>query len=281
MRILLTGSEGMLGNDLLKELAGKHEIIPLTFEKADITQKESLDNFLADFSAPDFIIHAAAYTSVDEAENQPAQALAVNQKGTENLVALAEKFHRPLLYLSTDYIFDGRSDRPYLEDDPPAPINQYGLSKLKGEEAVRKLDHFFIVRTAWLYGKNGRNFITTMLNLARKQPRLKVVNDQRGSPTYTKDLARAIVQLLDTASGGIYHLTNSGETTWYWLARKIFEIAGIKVEVEPVTTEEFPRPAPRPRYSVLAHRNWLRLGRGDLRLWETALEDFIINELGY
>lgn len=279
MRLLITGSEGMLGADLLKVLGKTHQIIPLTWAEADITDKNSLDKFLKNFPPPKFIIHAAAFTNVDEAEKNPAEALKVNALGTAHLVELALALNIPLLYVSTDYVFDGQNIQPYSEDAPTSPINQYGLSKLKGEEIVKTLPRYFIVRTAWLYGKNGRNFVETMLGATEKQSVIKVVNDQKGAPTYTRDLARAIAQLISTRAWGIYHLTNSGQTTWYEFSLKIFELAQKKVSIIPVTSQEFPRPAKRPAYSVLGNQRWLALGWPALRPWAEALKDFILNDL--
>lgn len=280
MKILITGSEGMLGDDIAKVLKPEYEIIPLTLEKADITDNRSLNFFLANYPAPEFIIHAAAFTNVDGAEIAPEEAFKVNELGTQNLVKIAGQFQIPLLYISTDYVFDGKKTSPYLEEDAPGPLNQYGLSKLKGEEAVKALKKYFIVRTAWLYGKNGPNFVKTMLELAQKNKELAVVNDQKGSPTYTKDLARAIGQLIKINDFGIYHLTNSGQTTWYHFALKIFELAKINVSVKPVTTAEFPRPAARPANSVLAPGRWQKAGFKILRPWQEALADYLFNDLG-
>jgi dTDP-4-dehydrorhamnose reductase len=200
------------------------------------------------------IIHAAAYTKVDLAESEPNQAFLINAYGTRNVAVVSEAVGAKLVYISTDYVFDGMATTPYNEFAPTNPLSVYGKSKLAGEQFVRDLHaKFFIVRTSWVYGKHGNNFVKTMLKLAQERDELMVVHDQIGCPTYTVDLANCILELIQTEKYGVYHVSNSGHCSWYEFAKAIFEEAGIKVKVNPCTTKDFPRPAPRPMYSVFEH----------------------------
>ena len=225
---------------------------------------------------PDVIIHTAAYTQVDQAETDRDRAYAVNALGTRNLVVESEKFGAKFVYLSTDYVFDGQKGTPYSESDRTNPQSVYGQSKRAGEEFVLSLSSkYFIVRTSWVYGKHGANFVKTMLKLGSVGKSLKVVDDQFGSPTYTADLARFLQQIIGTECYGIYHATNSGSCSWYEFAKKIFEVAGMQVELSPCTTADFPRPAPRPVNSVLEHVGIKLNGFQDLRPWQEGLKEFI------
>jgi dTDP-4-dehydrorhamnose reductase len=274
-KVLVTGAGGQLGQELVRiQKPGVH-IIGLDRHGLDITDAEACQRVLRDIR-PDTVIHAAAYTAVDQAESEPEKAHLVNVIGTHNVAAAAESVGAKFCYISTDYVFDGTANQPYQEDDPAAPRTVYGRTKWEGEKAaLSACSRTFVVRTSWVYGKYGANFVRTMLKLAGTRPVLTVVNDQTGSPTYTYDLALFLIDLVQTDRYGIYHASNSGSCTWYEFARAIFEERGLSVEVVPCTTEEFPRPAPRPRYSVLGHQAMVRAGFPPLRHWREALREFL------
>lgn len=253
MKVLVTGAGGMLGQDLCPLLEDEgYDVIETRSKTMDITDKEKVLEVFAE-QAPDLVIHCAAYTNVDGAEEDFETALLINEKGTENVAIAAEKADIPIVYISTDYVFDGTADKPYKPDDKPNPVDNYGLSKLKGEEAVKKhCKKHYIIRTSWLYGHHGKNFVETMISLGKKMPEVRVVDDQVGCPTWSVALSEAIIKLLeDEADFGTYHVCGSGKTSWYGFTKEIFKLAGIKTPVIPVTTAEFPRPAKRPAYSVL------------------------------
>ncbi len=275
MKILITGSNGMLGHDLGSVLKKEHDLVLTTSKTLDITDKDKTMDFICD-AKPDIVINSAAYTDVDGCEENSDLAFSVNGDGVRNLALACREIDCPLLHISTDYIFNGKNDRPWIEDDEIGPISVYGKSKLEGEQAILEiLDKYFIVRTAWLYGINGRNFPKTMLELAKDHSEITVVYDEVGSPTYSLDLARGISQLIETDYYGIYHLTNSGSCSWCEFARYIFEIADADVNVIPVTASEFARPAPRPSYSVLENKNWIEKGFKPLRSYKEAIKDYI------
>ena len=274
MKILITGSNGMLGHDLTDALEN-HELILTTSKTLDITDKDHTIDFICDVK-PDIVINSAAYTDVDGCEENPDLAYAVNGEGVRNLALACKEVDCPLVHISTDYVFDGSATEPIAEDGEIGPISVYGKSKLEGEKAIQEiLDEYFIVRTAWLYGVNGRNFPRTMLELAENHSEITVVYDEVGTPTYTPDLAYGISELIKTDYYGIYHLTNSGSCSWCEFARYIFEVAGKDVNVIPVTASEFARPAPRPSYSVLENRNWIENGFEPLRDYKEAIEEYI------
>ena len=275
MKILITGSNGMLGHDLCEVLGDSHELIPTTSKTLDITDEQQVMEVICD-KKPDIVINSAAYTNVDGCEENPDLAYAVNGSGVKNLALACRKIDCALLHVSTDYVFDGSATQPIPEDGEIGPISVYGKSKLKGEEAILEiLDKFFIVRTAWLYGINGGNFPKTMLELAKNHSEITVVYDEVGTPTYTPDLARGIADLIETDYYGIYHLTNSGSCSWCEFSRLIFELAGAEVNVVPVTASEFARPAPRPSYSVLKNKNWIDHGFKPLRDYKEAIKEYI------
>jgi dTDP-4-dehydrorhamnose reductase len=241
----------------------------------DITQFEETKTLLNDFK-PDVIIHAGAYTKVDLAEQEPDQAFAVNGYGTRNLAVIAQELGAKLVYVSTDYVFNGQGTEPYDEFQPTDPINVYGKSKLAGEQFVEKLHtRYFIVRTSWVYGKHGNNFVKTMLKLGEERDVLTVVSDQVGCPTYTQDLAACIAELIETEKYGVYHVSNSGSCSWFEFAQAIFELSGRSIEVKPVTTDQFPRPAKRPSYSVFQHKALEQGGFRPIRHWKDALAAFM------
>lgn len=275
MRIAVTGARGMLGHNLVKELQITHEVLPFAREDLDVTDFEATQHKIKGAS-PDIIIHAAAYTDVDGAETNQEQAYQINALGTQNVVLAAQKVNALVVYFSTDYVFDGQKKSPYYEFDAPNPQGIYAKSKLAGEWYVQAiLDKFFIVRTSWLFGQAGKNFVQTILQRAKKGKSLKVVCDQVGSPTYTKDLAKEIGRLIPTHRYGIYHITNQGSCSWYELAAKILELSGLQSELIPITTQELARPAPRPAYSVLANL-CLELTIGSrMQRWEEALQEYL------
>ena len=275
MKILITGSNGMLGHDLIEVLKDGNELILTTSETLDITDREHVLEFILD-SEPDIVINSAAYTDVDGCETNQDLAYSVNGEGVKNLALACREIDATLVHISTDYIFNGKNTKPLCEDDEIGPISVYGKSKLEGEKAILEiLDKFFIIRTAWLYGINGRNFPKTMLELAENHSEITVVYDEVGTPTYTSDLAEAIFQLIKTDYYGIYHITNSDSCSWCEFARYIFEIAGRDVKVIPVTASEFARPAPRPHYSVLNNKNWVEKGFEPLRSYKEAIKEYI------
>ncbi|MFF9563413.1 dTDP-4-dehydrorhamnose reductase [Leifsonia sp. NPDC014704] len=271
MRILIAGAAGMLGQDLQKALAGR-EITALSRADLDVTDRDAV---LAAAAGHDVIVNASAYTKVDDAETHEDDAYAINALGTENLAIAAARNGARFVTVSTDYVFDGHATEPYAEDTPRDPINAYGRTKAAGEELAFAAhpDGTFVVRTAWLYGAGGPNFAKTMVKLAGSHETVSVVDDQLGQPTWTGDLAAQIVALLDSdAPAGVYHGTNSGQTSWYGFARAVFAQAGLDPErVKPTDSSTFVRPAPRPSYSVLGHDGWARAGLAPLRPWEDAL----------
>lgn len=270
-RYLVTGAAGMLGHDLQHALADR-DVTALTRAELDITNADAVRSALAGY---DVVFNAAAYTNVDGAETHESDAVAINASGVKNLAAAAAAHHAKLVTISTDYVFDGAATTPYVEDTPRDPINAYGRSKAVGEELALSAhpDGAFIVRTAWLYGAGGPNFAATMLRLAATNATVSVVDDQLGQPTWTADLAGQLVALVDAdAPAGIYHGTNSGQTSWYGFARAIFEEAGLDPErVLPTDSSSFVRPARRPSYSVLGHDAWAATGVRPMRPWRDAL----------
>ena len=275
MKVLITGSNGMLGHDLIDVLDGKHELIKTTSKSLDITDEDKVKEYIVNEN-PDIVINSAAYTDVDGCETNEEIAYKVNGEGVKNLALACKVVDCPLLHISTDYVFNGENNKPWMEDDEVGPIRIYGKSKLQGEEAIESiLDKFFIIRTSWLYGINGGNFPKTMLELAKTHDTLTVVTDEIGTPTYTLDLAQAIAELIETEYYGIYHITNSDYCSWFDFAKYIFEVKNINVNVVPVTAEEFARPASRPHYSVLNNSNWVNNGFKPLRSYKEAIKDYL------
>ena len=275
MKVLITGSNGMLGHDLIDVLDGKHELIKTTSKSLDITDKDKVKDYIVN-EHPDMVINSAAYTDVDGCETNQEMAYKVNGEGVKNLALACKLVDCPLVHISTDYVFNGENTKPWMEDDEVGPISIYGKSKLQGEEAIESiLDKFFIIRTSWLYGINGGNFPKTMLELAKTHDTLTVVTDEIGTPTYTLDLAQAIAELIETDYYGIYHITNSDYCSWFDFAKYIFEVKDIDVNVVPVTAEEFARPASRPHYSVLNNSHWIKNGFKPLRSYKEAIKDYL------
>ena len=275
MKILVIGSEGMLGQDLVEILSKDNEIATTTIYTLDITDITKTIDTVKNID-PDVVVHAAAFTDVDGSESKTDLAYKVNALGTRNVAVACRELDSALVYLSTDYIFDGSKDTSYMEYDKTNPLSVYGKTKYLGEVYIRDiLDKFYITRTSWLYGFHGPNFITTMLNLAKTNDTISVVNDQIGSPTYTVDLSQAISKLIKKPAYGIYHITNSDHCSWYEYANEIFEITGIDIEIKPVSTEQFPRPAPRPKNSILENYNWKMEGFKPLRSYKDAVRDYV------
>lgn len=284
MRVFVTGARGMLGQDLVAVLrAAGDDVIPSgsrsngdpAIVNLDITDLEATKRAIA-AAQPDVVINCAAYTNVDGAESDPDAAYRVNALGTWNLALACQDAGASMLHVSTDYVFDGAKGSPYDEYDAPNPQSVYGRSKYAGEQHLQQLlNRFYIVRTAWLYGHHGKNFVETILKAAAERPELKVVNDQWGCPTWTRDLAKTLSALIRTGRYGIYHVTGQGECTWMDFARKIVELGGMQTPVLPQTTEELARPAPRPRYSVLHNRALQLAGLPSMPAWEESLETYM------
>jgi dTDP-4-dehydrorhamnose reductase len=277
-RWLVTGAGGMLGTDLVAALADRGEpVAGMDRASLDVTDAAAVADAIAS-ARPDVVVNCAAWTAVDDAEASEEQALAVNAGGAAVLAAACARSGGSgtrLVQVSTDYVFAGDAGRPYAEDDVPAPRTAYGRTKLAGERAVlsRLPGSGYIVRTAWLYGAHGPNFVKTMIRLSDQRPTVDVVDDQRGQPTWTADVARQIIALIDSAARpGIYHATSGGQTTWYGLAREIFDLLGADPSrVRPVPSSAFPRPAQRPAYSVLGHGAWSGPGLAPIGDWRAAL----------
>lgn len=279
MKVLVTGVKGQLGYDVMAELAKRNiEAIGVDIDEMDITDKISVEKVIGE-AAPDVVVHCAAYTAVDAAEDNEALCRRVNADGTRNIAEVCKKLDCKMVYISTDYVFDGQGTRPWEPDDERHPLNVYGQTKYEGELAVQEnLSKYFIVRIAWVFGKNGKNFVKTMLKLAETHDKLTVVNDQFGSPTYTYDLARLLVDMIQTDKYGIYHATNEGICTWYEFACEIFRQAGVKIEVTPVPASEYPAKAKRPENSRLDKSKLTENGFERLPSWQDALGRYL-NEI--
>jgi len=272
MRIVITGSEGQLGS-ALKRILANEDLVLKDLPEFDLTKPACEDEIRG--ANPDIILHVGAYTNVDQAERDPEQAHAVNAKGTRWVAQAAKAVKARLVYLSTDYVFDGMKTSPYHEQDQPHPLNQYGLSKYDGEQTVLRLcPDGLVVRTAWLFGHDGNNFVKTIMRLAEERPVLDIVADQRGCPTYVEDLAHALKQLATSDLRGICHVTNSGDCSWHEFAQAIASQTAVKPVVRPITTAQAGRPAKRPAYSVLSHDRFA-MQSSPLPHWQEALSRFM------
>ncbi len=275
-KILIVGAHGMLGSTL-QEAFSKYDVTAWDKEDIDIIDTNTVTSLISELN-PDVIINAAAYTAVDDCETNQSVAMSVNGVGPTNLAKAAAEVDAVLIHYSTDYIFNGEKADGYEESFKDVdPVNAYGKSKAAGEEGIQEVaqegdwDKYYIIRTAWLFGSHGNNFITTMLKLGREKDELSVVNDQHGSPTYTKDLAEQTVGMLnDELRYGVYHITNSGSCTWYEFAKEIFTQANVSVDLQPCATEEFPRPAKRPEYSILINTKLPQL-----QSWQDAVKEYL------
>ncbi len=276
MKVLVTGVGGQLGFDVMRELAQRGmDCLGADRAEFDITDADATRKFITAY-APDAVIHCSAYTAVDAAEDEKEICRAVNAGGTENIAKVCREIGAKMLYISTDYVFPGNGDRFYEPTDPVAPCNVYGETKLAGEEVVQAiLTRYFIVRISWVFGKNGNNFIKTMLRLGREREELSVVSDQWGSPTYTKDLAPLLCDMVATEKYGVYHATNEGVTNWADFAKEIFKAAEISCKVHPVSTEEYPTKAVRPKNSRLSKTCLDEAGFTRLPDWQDALRRYL------
>ena len=276
MKVLVTGVKGQLGYDVVNELEKRDiEAVGVDIDEMDITDAESVNKVIKEAN-PDAVIHCAAYTAVDAAEDNVEICRKVNRDGTQNIANVCKELECKMIYISTDYVFDGQGTRPWEPDDKQTPLNVYGQTKYEGELAVSNtLDKYFIVRIAWVFGVNGKNFIKTMLNLSKTRTEVNVVNDQFGSPTYTYDLARLLVDMVLTDRYGFYHATNEGIISWYEFAVAIFKAAGIDMKVNPVSSAEYPAKAKRPSNSRMSKEKLSENGFKRLPSWQDALERYI------
>mgnify|MGYP000817027851 FL=1 len=278
MRVFVTGVKGQLGYDVMNELEKQGlEGIGVDIDEMDITDADQVNKVIKE-AAPDAVIHCAAYTAVDAAEDNEEICRKVNAQGTENIAKVCEELDIKMMYISTDYVFNGQGERPWEPDDEREPLNVYGQTKYEGELAIEEhVKKFFTVRIAWVFGVNGKNFIKTMLNLGKTHDHLTVVNDQTGSPTYTYDLARLLVDMIQTDKYGRYHATNEGLCTWYEFACEIFKQAGMDVSVAPVSSDEYPAKAKRPSNSRMDKSKLTANGFQPLPTWQDALSLSLIH----
>ena len=277
MKIFVTGVRGQLGHDIMLELAKRNiDGFGVDIEEMDITDPKAVEQVIGD-AAPDAVIHCAAWTAVDAAEDNEEKCRLVNASGTENIARVCGNRGIPMMYFSTDYVFDGEGERPWKPEDKPDPLNIYGLTKYEGELAVQRYvpDRNFILRIQWVYGLNGKNFVKTMLKLAETHDHLTVVDDQTGSPTYTPDIARLAVDMILTDKFGSYHVANAGYCTWCEFAKEIFRLAGKEVVVEPVTSEAFAAKARRPHNSRMDISKVTANGFEPLPAWQDALSRYL------
>lgn len=288
MKVLVTGANGQLGTDVMAELVKRgHEAVGVNSRQMDITKADMVRYVMTDVK-PEAVIHCAAWTAVDDAEDKVEAVRAVNALGTENIARLCKEQDCKLMYISTDYVFDGTGETPWEPDDDRQPLNVYGQTKYEGELAVEKYaEKFFIVRIAWVFGLNGKNFIKTMLELAKTHEELKVVSDQIGSPTYTRDLAGLLADMIETDKYGRYHATNEGFCSWYDFAREIFRQASAlghtecqQMTVKPVASGEFPTKAARPSNSRMSKNKLTENGFRRLPEWQDAVARYL-KEIGY
>ena len=276
MKVLVTGVKGQLGYDVVNELTKRgHIAVGTDIEEMDITDKKSVESVMKE-NMPEAVIHCAAYTAVDAAEDNVELCRKINAEGTQNIADVCKELDIKMIYISTDYVFDGEGERPWEPDDERSPLNVYGQTKYEGDLAVQNtLDKYFIVRIAWVFGVNGKNFIKTMLNLGKNRDSLTVVNDQFGSPTYTYDLAKLLVDMVETDKYGIYHATNEGICTWYEFACEIFKQAGMNIKVSPVSAAEYPAKAKRPSNSRMSKEKLTQNGFEKLPAWQDALSRYL------
>jgi dTDP-4-dehydrorhamnose reductase len=277
MRVVVLGADGQLGSDFVRLLAPTIEVVPLTLADVDVTDRGGVKQALAS-AHPNVVLNCAGYTAVDKAESDPDSAWRVNVLGARNVAQEARRTGARIVYFSTDYVFDGTAAEPYDEDAPTGPLSVYGRTKLLGEQATREAnpDHL-ILRLAWLYGPTGHNFARTVLRLAREKDVLRIVDDQTGSPTFTEDVVRQVLALIEDGASGTYHCVNTGRATWYEFARCIVHAAGLDTPVAPIRTVDYPTPASRPAFSVLADRKLSLEQLSVMRPWQEALNDCMMH----
>ena len=275
--ILVTGSTGQLGSDVVKELLKRgYSTLSPNRSEFNLCSEDSIRNYILNSNC-EAIVHCAAYTQVDKAEDEKDLCIKINATATKHIVKCAKILDIPMIYISTDYVFDGTKDGEYTENDETNPINIYGESKLAGEKYVQEiLDKYYIVRTSWVFNINGKNFIETMLRLSKANNQLSIVNDQIGSPTYTKDLSRLLVDMLETIKYGLYHATNEGYCSWYEFADTIFKLANINIDIKAINSNEYASRAKRPLNSKLSKDKLIEYGFKPLPHWEDALKDYLI-----
>ena len=276
MKVLVTGSKGQLGYDVLRELAKRgHTGVGVDIEEMDITDFSSVQSVLRE-TMPEAVVHCAAYTAVDAAEDNRELCRRVNANGTENIAKVCQELDIKMMYISTDYVFNGNGTRPWEPDDVRNPLNAYGQTKYEGEVAVQEyLQKFFIVRISWVFGVNGKNFIKTMLNLGKTKDKITVVDDQVGSPTYTYDLSLLLVDMIESEAYGFYHATNEGLCSWYDFACEIYKQAGLNVEVIPVSSDAYETRAKRPQNSRMSKDKLEANGFQRLPAWQDALSRYL------
>lgn len=275
--ILVTGSTGQLGSDVVKELLKRgYSTLSPNRSEFNLCSEDSIRNYILNSNC-EAIVHCAAYTQVDKAEDEKDLCIKINATATKHIVKCAKILDIPMIYISTDYVFDGTKDGEYTENDETNPINIYGESKLAGEKYVQEiLDKYYIVRASWVFNINGKNFIETMLRLSKANNQLSIVNDQIGSPTYTKDLSRLLVDMLETSKYGLYHATNEGYCSWYEFANTIFKLANINIDIKAINSNEYASRAKRPLNSKLSKDKLIEYGFKPLPHWEDALKDYLI-----
>jgi dTDP-4-dehydrorhamnose reductase len=278
MHVLVTGARGMLGSELLLCPPAGCTVAGVDLDDGDLTDEATALRLVATH-APQVVFHCAAWTDVDGCTRDPGRAMRINGEATAHVTAACRAVGARLIYLSTDYVFAGDLERPYDEADTPRPLNPYGASKLAGERAVADLPNHVIVRTQWLYGPGGKNFIATIVRAARTRGQLRVVADEWGSPTYARDLAAGLWQLVQTDATGIVHLTNSQICSWYELAIYATGVAGVEVAIEPISARDWDSPTVRPGYSPLGGRRWRELGLAPLRPWPEAVAEYVREHL--
>lgn len=276
MKVLVTGVQGQLGHDVVKELTARHiTVVGIDKDDCDITDMQAVENVFSQIQ-PDVVVHCAAYTAVDKAEDDAVTCYSVNVIGTENIAQVCKMLQAKMVYISTDYVFSGRGETPFEVTDTPDPQTVYGETKLAGENAITKfLDRFFIIRTAWVFGANGHNFVKTMLRLGKERSEVGVVSDQFGSPTYTVDLAYLICDMIMTEKYGMYHATNEGFCHWAEFAEEIFRQARLSTKVKHLTSDEYPAKARRPYNSRLSKESLDKNGFSRLPHWKDALQRYL------
>jgi dTDP-4-dehydrorhamnose reductase len=276
MRLLVVGADGQLGSDVVRLLSPTVEVTARVTDELDVTDRASLRQAMGSVR-PDVVINCAAYTAVDRAETEKDAAYRVNVLGARNVAQAAERIGARVVYFSTDYVFEGTATEPYDEDAPTGPLSVYGRTKLLGEQATREAnpDHL-ILRLAWLYGRSGHNFVRTVLRLARTKDELRIVDDQVGSPTFTEDVVHQLWTAIEDNCTGTYHCVNTGRASWHAFASHIVHRLGLSVPVVPIRTADYPTPARRPAYSVLADRKFALEQLNGMRPWEDALDDFLL-----